>query len=72
MTEQQLDAIKRLAERHGSDLTCTDVVHGTDTDGPHGLPKGWVSVVVHKAGTPPAENNPAIVAGVSPEGRVHT
>ena len=55
MTEQQLDAIKRLAERHGSDLTCTDVVHGTDTDGPHGLPKGWVSVVVHKAGTPPAD-----------------
>ena len=45
MTEQQLDAIKALAERYGSDLFSTDVVHS-----PFDLPEGWVSVVVHRKG----------------------
>jgi len=78
MTEKQLDAIKALASRYNSDLDHTDVLHGTDDFGPHGLPTGWVEVVVMVPGEHSAQGNPhretrvAVVAGVSPEGNVHT
>jgi len=70
MTAQQLDAVKALAKRFNSDLDHTNVV--TDA---FGLPTGWVSVAVHAKGTKPGEGSVStlqIVAGVSPEGSVHT
>ena len=70
MTEQQLDATKRLAERFGSDLSNTTVLHD-----PHGLPDGWISTVVYKKGTPPADTSSEhvlIVAGISPAGEVNS
>ena len=53
MTAQQLDAVKRLAERFGSNLSSTDVLHD-----PFGLPEGWISVVVHRKGTEPGGDDP--------------
>ena len=70
MTRQQLDAAKRLAERFGSDLSHATVLHD-----PHGLPAGWVSTVIYKKGTPPADTsneNILITAGISPAGETHT
>ncbi len=68
MTEQQLTAIKSLAERFNSDLDHTDVMHN-----PFDLPENWVSVVVCKpepGKAPHLCRNVAIVAGVSPDGSV--
>ena len=70
MTAQQLKAIKALAERFNSSLDYVNVNHA-----PFDLPKGWVSAIIFK----PEDGKPAhqcdkikIVAGVSPEGNVHT
>jgi hypothetical protein len=73
MNEQQLDAIKDLAERFGSSLKHTDVIHE-----PFDLPAGWVTVLVCRPDPPPGEpgwvpsKEVIITAGVSPEGKVHT
>ena len=73
MTAQQLDSVKRLAERFGSALNFTDVVHD-----PQGLPEGWVSAVVRepyeigKDGVYHKDSKIKITAGVSPAGEVHT
>ena len=70
MTEQQLDAIKSLAERYNSTLEHTDVRHR-----PFGLPDGWVTVNICKPeqGKAPHLCNTIIIhAGVSPEGDVST
>ena len=70
MTSQQLEATKALAERFNSDLDHTDVLHG-----PFDLPAGWISVAVCR---PEAGKAPhlcakvAIVAGISPDGNVHS
>ena len=67
MTEQQLDAIKRLAERFNSSLEYCDVNHS-----PFGLPDGWVSVFVYRPQKKHLSTTAIIVAGVSPAGDVHT
>jgi len=70
MTAQQLDSVKSLAERFGSSLKNTSVTHNA-----FGLPDAWVQVVVFKVGTKPGcetSEDVIIVAGVSPEGNVHT
>lgn len=70
MTAQQLDATKRLAERFGSDLAHTSVLHE-----PYGLPEGWISAIIYKKETPLADNgveNILITAGISPAGETHT
>lgn len=70
MTEQQLSAVKALAERFSSDLSHTEVVHD-----PHGLPPRWVAVAVYAKGSSTSERNRQnlkIFAGVSPEGDVHS
>jgi hypothetical protein len=70
MTVQQLDAIKALSERCGASLDYVDVIHD-----PFDLPKGWVFAVVCKpepGKAPHLCNQMAIMAGVSPEGGVHT
>ena len=70
MTEQQLTAIKSLAERFNSDLDHTDVMHR-----PFGLPSGWVSVVVFRpeqGKAPHLCQTPAIVAGVAPNGSINS
>jgi hypothetical protein len=73
MTVQQLDAVKALAERFGSRLLFTDVLHN-----PYGLPEGWVSVIVRtpwpigEDGTYHRDTPIKIVAGVSPAGEVNS
>ena len=70
MTEQQLTAVKLLAERFNSSLSHTDVQHQ-----PLGLPDGWIQAIIMR---PEQDKAPhlceqvAIVAGISPEGNVHT
>ena len=71
MTDQQLTALKSLAERFNSDLEHTEIVHG----GGLGLPDSWIHVVVmrpEEGRLPHLCNTTAIVAGISPEGNVHT
>mgnify|MGYP003653557498 CR=1 FL=1 len=67
MTELQLDAVRSLADRFNTTLRETDVKHE-----PFDLPPGWVTVILHRRGTDPIEDDPVLVAGVSPEGRIHT
>ncbi len=70
MTNQQLDATKRLAERYNSTLEHTDVHHS-----PLGLPKGWITVNICKpeqGKAPHLCNTVVIQAGISPEGSIHT
>jgi hypothetical protein len=64
LTPRQHEACKQLAERFGSNLEHADIMVA-----PFGLPDGWVSIVVYRAGS---YSQVAIVGGVSPEGHVHT
>jgi len=72
MTESQLEAIKNLAERYGSSLDHTDVLHDLDGTGICGLPSKWVLVTVHRMGTKPHGHDPVITGGVAPDGRIST
>ena len=71
MTEIQHAALKRLTDRYGKTFGHLSVVHGTDTDGPYGLPVGWLSFVLHD--DPEFTGETVILAGgVSPEGNINT
>ena len=69
ITDKQRAAIKALAERYNSDLDHTDVLPNA-----FGLPDGWAHVAVWspKCGASTTEPRVAVVAGVSPDGDVHT
>ena len=64
MTDKQMAAIKSLCERFGTDTQYTDIV-----ECPFDLPPDWVSVVVYEKGS---FHRVKIVAGVSPEGNIHS
>tara|TARA_R100000808_G_C2012567_1_gene64448 strand:+ start:78 stop:281 length:204 start_codon:yes stop_codon:yes gene_type:complete len=67
VTELQLDAVRSLADRFNTTLKEVDV-----RTEPFDLPPGWVTVILHRRGTEPHEDDPVLEAGVSPDGRVHT
>ena len=70
MTDQQLTALKALAERFNSSLEYTDVMHS-----PWGLPSNWIQAVIMRPEEGKAAHlceKIAIVAGISPKGSIHT
>lgn len=79
MTEAQLDKIKVLADSVGSELQFCEVEHGHEfinadgqlvRTGPGRSPFNWISLTVHRLGTPPGGFDPILAVDISPTGKV--